>query len=76
MPWKITHTEITEVSGYVTFFFFPFTFSFHRTFTTKVEPPGQVELVNKSFEVTFISFNGEHFRAVLLNDLEEAFQMF
>lgn len=49
-------------------------FTLRRTFTNKVEPFGQAELVNESFEVTlFTSFNGEHFRAVLLNYPEEAF---
>lgn len=50
---------------------------FHRTFTSKVKPPGQVELTNDSSEVgLFTSFNGEHFRAALLNYLEEGFSDF
>lgn len=39
-----------------------------------VEPLGQAELVNESYEVAlFTSFNGELFREVLLNYMEEAF---
>lgn len=77
MPWKITTQGSLNLPGDFTPFFFlfrPFMFTLRRTFTNKVEPFGQAELVNESFEVTlFTSFNGEHFRAVLLNYPEEAF---
>lgn len=78
MPWKITTQGLLNLPGdFTPFFFFlfrPLVFTLHRTFTNKVEPLGQAELVNESFEVAlFTSFNGELFREVLLNYMEEAF---
>lgn len=68
MPWKIATQGSLNLPGDFTPFFFlfrPFMFALHRTFTNKVEPLGQAELVNESFEVIlFTSFNGEHFRTV------------
>lgn len=78
MPWKITtQGSLNHPGDFTPFFFFSFrslVFTLHRTFTNKVEPLGQAELVNESFEVAlFTSFNGELFREVLLNYMEEAF---
>lgn len=68
-----------DFPGYFTpllfIFFKPFMFTFHWTFTNKVGAPGQVKLVNESFEVTLF-LSSEHFRAALLNFLEGAFQIF